>query len=125
MQCLVDDPAVARKERQRLADVIGGGHNIKQQPCLARIGAFSQVKSESAVVHRVRRVFEKLELQQSGDGMLPLAVKVILRDADVSQQRRYCDIVLLENRYCEPRAVPSHGWQSLSGPFLDHIPAPL
>jgi hypothetical protein len=57
--------------------------------------------------------------------MLPLAIKVVLREADVSQQRRYGDIVFLEKRYCEPRAVPSYGWQSLLGPFLSHVLAPL
>ncbi len=55
---------------------------------------------------------------------MPPAIKVVLRETGASQQRRYGDIVLLEDRYCQPRAVPSYGRQSLSEPFLGHVHAP-
>ncbi len=47
---------------------------------------------------------------------MPPVIKVVLRETGASQQRRYGAIVLLEDRYCERRAVPSYGRQSLSGP---------
>ena len=56
---------------------------------------------------------------------MPPAIEVVLRETDASQQRRYGDIVLLEDRYCEPRAVPSYGRQSLSEPLLGHLHAPV
>jgi hypothetical protein len=61
----VGDPAVTRKERHRLADVLRRRRDIKHQPRVARICFFGQVKSESAVIHRFRCIFKKLPLRCS------------------------------------------------------------
>jgi hypothetical protein len=46
-----------------------------------------------------------------------------LRDP-ASQQWRYGDIVLLQDRKCEPGAEARYGW-NLSDPFVGHLHAPV
>ncbi len=48
------------------------------------------MKSESPVIHRIRRIFEKLELRRSCDGVLP-TVKAALRQAREPHWRRCSD----------------------------------
>ena len=124
VQRFVDDATVAGKERQRLADITRGGRDIKQQPRLARICTFGQVKSESAVIHRLRRIFEKIELRRSRDGMPP-TVKVARRQARALQQWRCSDIVFLERRNREPGPEARYGRQTLCDRVLRHVPYPL
>src|SRR5271165_1543898 len=119
----VDDPAVTREKRQRLANVVRGGRDIEGQARLAWICFFGEVKSESAVVHRLRCIFKTLALRRSRNPSLS-TIKVLLGDTGAPEYRRRSNIVLFEDCDCEPSAKACCGWQRLSNPFLGHLHAP-
>ena len=60
----VDDSEVPGKECQRLAETLGAGRHIEQDPNIARIGLLGQMEPESAVVHSLRGVVEELCLTE-------------------------------------------------------------
>jgi hypothetical protein len=50
--------ALGAQRGQRFTETVRGGHDIEQQRGFARICYFGQVKSERAVIHRLRRIFK-------------------------------------------------------------------
>jgi hypothetical protein len=71
---LVEDPEVARKERQRFAEVFRPRRDIEEDPSVAGVGLLGEMKSESAVGKRISRVVEQLRLSLSS-GPPPPALK--------------------------------------------------
>src|SRR5262249_42629473 len=67
---LVDDPEVALKERQRLAEILRARRDIKKDPSIARICLLREMKPESAVVHRLCSVVQELGLPDGRDPMV-------------------------------------------------------
>ena len=66
----VDNAAVARQQRQRVADVVRSRGDIEQQSDFARIGLLGEVQPEDMVPERLPRVLKKLALRQSGDATM-------------------------------------------------------
>jgi hypothetical protein len=56
----VDDSDVTPKECQRLAKTLRAGHDIEEDPSIARVCLFGQMEPEGAVVHRLCCVVEEL-----------------------------------------------------------------
>jgi hypothetical protein len=67
------------------------------------------VKSEGAVVHRLRCIFKTLALRRSRNPRLP-TIKVLLRETGAPENWRRSNIMLFEDRYCEPGAETRRGW---------------
>jgi hypothetical protein len=71
-----------------------------------------KVQPKSAVVHRLCGVLQKLALRRSRDAILPV-VKVVFRETDTSQQRRYGDVLLAKGGNRLPCGEPGCAWQNL------------
>jgi hypothetical protein len=93
--------------------------DVKQQSTLAGIRLRGKVKSEGAVVHRPRGVFEKVRLRCRGDPTLTV-LEVVNPEAGALQERRYWDVALPQGRNREPSREPRHGWEDRRGPPLNH-----
>jgi hypothetical protein len=65
-----------------------GRCDVKQQFALAWSRLRGKMKSEGAVVHRPRGVFEKLRLRRRGDPTLTV-LEVVNPEAGALQERRY------------------------------------
>jgi hypothetical protein len=105
----VDNAAIARVERQRLADVFCSGCDIEQQSGFARISLLSEVQPEYIIPERLGRVLKKLALRQSGDATLTV-VNIAFRDANALQQRGYRDVVLAKDGNRLPSGEPRRAW---------------
>ena len=105
----VDNAAIARGERQRVADVFGSGSDIEEQSDFAWIGLLSEVQPEFIVPERLRRVLKKLALRQSGDATMTV-VDIAFRNAGAIQQRGYRDVALAKDGNRLPSGEPRRAW---------------
>jgi hypothetical protein len=101
----VDDAAIARGERQRIADVFGGGGDIEQQPGFAWVCFLGEVQPKFAVPQCLRRVLENLALSDSRDAAPPV-VNVALRNASAAQERCDWDVARAKEGHGHPRGDP-------------------
>jgi hypothetical protein len=114
----VDDAAIARGERQRIADVFGGGGDIEQQPGFAWVCFLGEVQPKFAVPQCLRRVLENLALSDSRDAAPPV-VNVALRNASAAQER--CDWdVARDGRPWPSARRPRRAWQDCLARFRGH-----
>ena len=105
----VGNTAIARGERQRIADVFGGGRDVEQQSGFARIGLLGKVQPEHVIPERLRRVLKKLALRQSGDAMAT-TVNIAFRDAGAIQQRGYRNLAFAKDGDRLPSGEARGAW---------------
>src|SRR6185437_1791600 len=105
----IANAAIASGERQRVADVFGGGRDIVQQSRFARIGLLSEVQPEFVVAKRIRRVLKQLALRDGGNAAL-VVLDIAFRDASALQQRGYRRIVLAKDRDRLASGEPRRAW---------------
>ena len=108
----VDNAAIARTQRQRLADVLRGGSHIERQSSLAGIGLLGEVQPEFAIPERFCRVFEKLALPQRGDAALT-AVDIAFRKTGAVQQGGRRDVARAKDGDGLPSGEPGRDWKTL------------
>jgi hypothetical protein len=121
-RAFVDNAAVPRKERPRLAEIFRGGHDVEQQPSLARVCLLSEVQPEGAIVHRLRRVFEKFDLTDRGYAMARIVERVFGKTGAM-QQWLGGYVAFVESRYRALGGEPCH-CRRLLGRALGHVNAP-
>ena len=73
----IDDPTIAFVKQQRLADSSCSGGDIEEQSGFAQVGLLGEMQPEGTIAERLRRVFKKPYLRDSGDAKLTI-VKVAL-----------------------------------------------
>src|ERR1700677_509170 len=117
---LVDDAAIARRERQGIADVFGSGGDIEQQPGFAWVRFLGEVQSKLAVPQRLRRVLKNLALRHSRDATLTV-VNVALRYARVAQKRCDGDVVRTKEGDGLPSGEPRRAWQDCPTRVPGHV----
>ena len=93
----VDNAAVAREERPRLAEIFRGGNDVKQQRTLARVCLLGEVQPEGGIVQRLGRVFEKFDLTDGGYAMARI-VEGVFGKTGAMQQRLGSYIAFVESR---------------------------
>jgi hypothetical protein len=112
--------AVASSERQRIADVFGGGRDIEQQPRFARIRRLGEMQSKFVVLKRLRGVLKKLALRQSRDATLTI-VNVALQNTGAVQQLLYWDVARAKDGDRLTCGEPRRAWQSGPADFPGHV----
>ena len=80
-----------------LAEIVGCGRGVEEQPRPARVRLLGEVKSEGGVVHRLGRVFEKVALTGRGDASLRI-VEVLFGEPGAPQKRPHRDVALPQRR---------------------------
>ena len=89
----IANAAITSGERQRVADMFGGGRDIEQQSSFAWVCLLSEVQPEFIISERLRRVLKQFALSQRGDASLTV-VDVVFRDAGSREQRACGDVML-------------------------------
>ena len=118
----VDNATVARKERPRLAEILGGGHDVEQQPNLARVCLLGEVQPEGGIVHRLGRVFEKFDLTDRRYAMARI-VEGVFGKTGAMQQRLGSYVAFVESRNRALGGEPCYCGRLL-GRALGHVNAP-
>jgi hypothetical protein len=108
-KCLVYDPAIAREERERFAEVASCRTGIKIHSHIARIYLPREVKPKGAVVHRLCRILKELALSDSRhpQGMAIAFIdrpgESVFGETSSEQQRRGRDVAFAQHRSGFPR----------------------
>ena len=123
---LVDDPGIAVKERQGLAEVFRGGHRIEDDPRITRIGLLGEVKTESGVVNRFRGAVEEPALSHRRYAMVEGTARdeVVLGHARFTQHRGGRDVTPPQGVDRLLGRKPHRCRQALRGCVLGHVNAP-
>jgi hypothetical protein len=123
---LVRDPAIARKERERFAEIASGRTGIEIQSHIARVDLPCEVKPKGAVINRLCRVLKEPALSDSrhalGEaiGFIRRPRKSVFRETGSKQQRRGRDVVFAQHRNGFSCGEPRRGRQPLLTRFLSH-----
>jgi hypothetical protein len=89
----VYDPAITRKERYRLTEILRRRGDVEQHPHLSRICLCGKVKTERRIVQRLGSKFKEPGLCSGGEAIL-VVVQILFGQADTLQQGRGINIAL-------------------------------
>src|ERR1700722_13509010 len=89
----VYDPAIATKERYRLAKILRCGGDVEHQPQLSGICLRGKVETERRIAQRLSSKFKQPGLRSRGDAIF-LVIQILFGQASTLQQGRRVNSVV-------------------------------
>jgi hypothetical protein len=117
----VYDPAIATKERYRLAEILRCRGDVERQPQLSGIDLCSKVETERRIVQRLSSKFKELGLRSGGDAIF-LVVHILFGQAGTLQQGRRVNMLLSKRGNRPSRGESGRRWQQAGAPSFGSSP---
>jgi hypothetical protein len=117
----VYDPAIATKERYRLAEILRCRGDVERQPQLSGIDLCSKVETERRIVQRLSSKFKELGLRCGGDAIF-LAVHILFGQAGTLQQGHRVNMLLSKRGNRPSRGESGRRWQQAGAPSFGSSP---